>query len=114
MGMDMIGIYGLYALYRKILPPNVNPDTNIHKLLSIEIPRKKCPIICILNTNIIFCPISFLKYYAPLRSIDKYNDLFSSSSNFLNDYIRNYVMLSDKSLFMLSSKYQYQTLQWIL
>ena len=102
---NIIGVYGMYALYRRLIPPYVNPDTSMHKLLSC---KNTSPLISVMGTNLCFCPIEFLGKYAPLHTAVNED----SSSN--TGDITNYVTLLDKSITILSKGYQEQTLQWIL
>eukprot|EP00557_Chaetoceros_sp_GSL56_P001564 CAMPEP_0176500434 /NCGR_PEP_ID=MMETSP0200_2-20121128/13546_1 /TAXON_ID=947934 /ORGANISM="Chaetoceros sp., Strain GSL56" /LENGTH=1357 /DNA_ID=CAMNT_0017899095 /DNA_START=232 /DNA_END=4305 /DNA_ORIENTATION=- len=59
------GIYGLYCLYRRILPTNVAPDDKLHRSLCTLLPSK-CPIIPYFG-ELPFFPAEFLSRYAPLK-----------------------------------------------
>ncbi len=50
---DLVGGLCLYALYRKLLPPNVTPDAKLHKYMW-EI-QKVVPCVVLADT-VLFCP----------------------------------------------------------
>ena len=58
---DMVGIYGLYCLYRRLVPSNKSPDEKLHKMLCTSL----CPVISLYG-NISFMPTDFITKYAPL------------------------------------------------
>eukprot|EP00592_Proboscia_alata_P013642 CAMPEP_0194390340 /NCGR_PEP_ID=MMETSP0174-20130528/109434_1 /TAXON_ID=216777 /ORGANISM="Proboscia alata, Strain PI-D3" /LENGTH=1194 /DNA_ID=CAMNT_0039183581 /DNA_START=31 /DNA_END=3612 /DNA_ORIENTATION=+ len=60
---DMVGVYGLYALLRRLLPSNSIPDAKLHRSLSNVFPGKN-PVINLIG-NIAFSPVEFLTRYAP-------------------------------------------------
>ena len=60
---QLVGVYGLYALYRRILPSNEVPDAKLFKKLFVVFPSR-CPIINICG-DIAFFPTDFLVKYAP-------------------------------------------------
>jgi hypothetical protein len=54
--LDCAGIYAMYVLYRRLLPPNVVPDARLHKSLWSVFPA--------------MCPI--LELYGPLHFIPRW------------------------------------------
>lgn len=54
--LDCAGIYAMYVLYRRLLPPNVVPDAKLHKSLWGVFPA--------------MCPI--LELYGPLHFIPRW------------------------------------------
>ena len=62
--LDCAGIYAMYVLYRRLLPPNVVPDARLHKSLWSVFPA--------------MCPI--LELYGPLHFIPRW--VFREIRNF--------------------------------
>jgi len=62
---QLIGVYGMYALYRRILPSNEVPDAKLFKKLFLLFPDR-CPIINICG-DASFFPANFLVEYAPFE-----------------------------------------------
>ncbi len=60
----IVGIYGLYCLYRRLVPSNKVPDDKLHKSLCTVFPSV-CPIVPLFG-NVPFMPIDFITKYAPL------------------------------------------------
>jgi len=60
---DLIGIYGMYGLYRCLLPSHLSPDEAMHKSLSVDLPSI-CPILPLIGTtDVPFLPLKFLSRY---------------------------------------------------
>ena len=64
---SIIGVYGMYCLYRRLLPSNLEPDMKLHKTLWSLFPST-CPIINIYG-KLAFIPTAFLTRYAPLDRV---------------------------------------------
>lgn len=62
---QLIGVYGMYALYRRILPANEVPDGKLFKKLFLLFPDR-CPVINICG-DASFFPANFLMEYAPFE-----------------------------------------------
>ncbi|GMH64492.1 hypothetical protein TrRE_jg6565, partial [Triparma retinervis] len=62
---QLIGVYGMYALYRRILPANEVPDAKLFKKLFLLFPDR-CPVINICG-DASFFPANFLMEYAPFE-----------------------------------------------
>ena len=58
---ELVGVFGLYALYRRLCPANVPPDPKFYKKLWAV--QKDVPII-ILHAKIVWFPPDFLMKYA--------------------------------------------------
>ncbi len=61
---DMVGLYGLYCLYRRLVPSNKVPDEKLHKALCTVFPSTH-PVIPLYG-NASFMPLDFITKYAPL------------------------------------------------
>jgi len=62
---QLVGVYGMYALYRRILPANEIPDAKLFKKLFLIFPDR-CPVISICG-DASFFPANFLLEYAPFE-----------------------------------------------
>lgn len=58
----MIGIYGMYCLYRRLIPSHIAPDEKLHKALCTVLPSI-CPIISIFG-DLVFVPTDFISRYS--------------------------------------------------
>lgn len=79
------GIYGLYCLYRRLLPSNIAPDDKLHRSLYTLLPSK-CPIIPYFG-ELPFFPAEFLSRYAPLKGKmgkdqNTTDDIFAAAKKF--------------------------------
>jgi len=66
---DIVGIFGLYALYRRLCPPAVVPDSKLYRRLwSLQ---KEVPVV-VLHARALWFPPEFLVKYAPfdVRKLD--------------------------------------------
>lgn len=66
--LDCIGVYGMYILYRHLLPPNVVPDVKLHKSLWSVFPAM-CPIMEIYGPNCYFIPREFMMEYGSYKGV---------------------------------------------
>lgn len=62
---DMVGVYGLYALHRRLVPSNSVPDSKLHKQLMKVFPQL-CPIVNLIG-DLAFFPMDFMSQYAPFE-----------------------------------------------
>ena len=62
-----VGVYGMYCLYRRILPSHLIPDGKLHRSLWMDLPTKR-PIIP-LFFDASFLPREFLQRYAPYEGL---------------------------------------------
>ena len=62
-----VGVYGLYCLYRRVLPSHLIPDAKLHRALWITIPSKR-PVIPIF-ANAAFLPREFIMRHAPYEGL---------------------------------------------
>ena len=65
--LDCAGIYAMYVLYRRLLPPNVVPDTRLHKNLWSVFPVM-APILELYGP-LHFIPREFIMTYAPYKAV---------------------------------------------
>lgn len=65
--LDCVGIYAMYVLYRRLLPPNVVPDTRLHKNLWSVFPVM-APILELYGP-LHFIPREFIMTYAPYKAV---------------------------------------------
>mmetsp|Transcript_20449 Transcript_20449/g.44383 ORF Transcript_20449/g.44383 Transcript_20449/m.44383 type:complete len:1312 (+) Transcript_20449:63-3998(+) len=65
--LDCVGIYGMYVLYRHLLPPNIIPDAKLHKSLWSVFPAM-CPIMELYGP-LYFIPREFMMLYAPYKAV---------------------------------------------
>ncbi len=65
--IPIIGLYGLYCLYRRILPSQIAPDEALHRSLCTTLPSK-IPMMPLFG-SIPFYPVEFVGRYAPLDRI---------------------------------------------
>ena len=63
----VVGVYGLYCLYRRILPSHLIPDAKLHRALWMSIPSKR-PVIP-LFANAAFLPREFIMRHAPYEGL---------------------------------------------
>ena len=63
---DMVGVYGLYALHRRLVPSNFIPDSKLHKQLMKGFPQL-CPVVNLIG-DLVFFPLDFMSQYAPFES----------------------------------------------
>lgn len=61
----IVGLYGMYCLYRRLLPSHIAPDEKLHKFLCITLPSHR-PILPIFG-ELPFFPAEFISRYAPLE-----------------------------------------------
>ena len=66
--VDCIGVYGMYILYRHLLPPNVIPDVKLHKSLWSVFPAMY-PIMEIYGPNCYFIPREFMMKYGSYKGV---------------------------------------------
>ena len=71
---DLLGVYSLYGLYRRLLPNHIRPDEDLHCALSIDLPDL-CPTIPLFG-NIDLIPVEFIAQYTPLNP----NDVFDKDA----------------------------------
>lgn len=65
---ELVGLFGLYALYRRLCPPAVLPDAKLYKRLwSIQ---KEVPVVVLHARAIWFAP-EFLTKYAAYENVKK-------------------------------------------
>lgn len=62
---QLVGTFALYALYRKLLPPNVLPDAAFYKLLWETQSRVPCVTLC---GKVVWYSADFLLKYAPFAT----------------------------------------------
>lgn len=62
-----VGVYGMYCLYRRLLPSHLIPDGKLHRSLWMDLPTKR-PIIP-LFFDAPFLPREFLLRYAPYEGL---------------------------------------------
>jgi len=62
-----VGVYGMYCLYRRMLPSHLIPDGKLHRSLWMDLPTKR-PIIP-LFFDASFLPREFLQRYAPYEGL---------------------------------------------
>ncbi|GMI20777.1 hypothetical protein TeGR_g8871, partial [Tetraparma gracilis] len=62
---QLVGVYGLYAVYRRIVPANEMPDAKLFKKLFTTFPSK-CPIVPICG-DAAWYPTEFMMEYAPFE-----------------------------------------------
>lgn len=65
--LDCVGVYGLYVLYRHLLPPNLVPDAKLHKSLWSVFPAM-CPILELYGP-LHFIPREFVMIHAPYEAV---------------------------------------------
>mmetsp|Transcript_26731 Transcript_26731/g.55214 ORF Transcript_26731/g.55214 Transcript_26731/m.55214 type:complete len:1342 (+) Transcript_26731:142-4167(+) len=65
--LDCVGVYGLYVLYRHLLPPNLVPDAKLHKSLWSVFPAM-CPILELYGP-LHFIPREFMMIHAPYEAV---------------------------------------------
>jgi hypothetical protein len=58
---EVVGLFGLYALYRRLCPPNVLPDGKFYKRLWTV--QKEIPVV-VLHGKAVWFPPEFLMKYA--------------------------------------------------
>ena len=63
----IVGLYGLYCLYRRLLPSNIPPDEKLHKSLCVLLPSYR-PILPMFG-ELPFFPAEFISRYAPLERV---------------------------------------------
>ena len=61
---DLLGVYSLYGLYRRLLPNHIRPDEDLHCVLSIDLPGLYPTIPLFGNIDLI--PAEFIARYTPL------------------------------------------------
>ena len=101
---QLIGVYGLHALYRRILPANEVPDGKLYKKLFTLFPDR-CPMINICGDSAFF-PANFLMQYAPfeVKGLDQ-----SSVSKKAVEFVKRL----DASFEKQASQFKGQCLAWI-
>ncbi len=79
----LVGVYGLYALYRRLLPASQMPDAKLFKKLYTVFPSK-CPVINVCG-DVAFYPTTFMHTFAPfeVKGIDP-----SGVTKAANDYCK--------------------------
>lgn len=63
-----IGTYGLYCLYRRILPTHLVPDAKLHRSLWMDLPDR-FPFLALPGGGAAFVPRDFLVRYAPYEGL---------------------------------------------
>jgi len=66
--LDCIGVYGMYILYRHLLPSHAVPDAKLHKSLWSVFPAM-CPIMEIYGPNCCFIPREFMMKYGSYKGV---------------------------------------------
>ncbi|GMI01982.1 hypothetical protein TrST_g6111 [Triparma strigata] len=101
---QLVGVYGLYAMYRRILPPSEVPDGKLFKKLFTIFPDR-CPIVNICGDSIFF-PTNFMMEHAPFEV--KGVDLNSVGKKAVE-----FVKRLDASFEKQASQFKTQCLAWI-
>jgi len=101
---NIIGVYGLYALYRHIVPSKTAPDPKLYKRLWTVFPHK-CPMINIIG-DLTFTPCEFLVKYAQF-------DVKGIDPNSVQTTTLNYAKKLDEAFPAQAARFQKEALAWI-
>jgi len=102
--MDVISSMALYALYRRLMPPNLEPDAKLHKALWGV--QKLVPLV-VVSENVMWSTGDFLQAHAPLEI--KKPDPPNAAS-----YRRDYVKAFDAALAGRAASLTSQISAWLV
>lgn len=105
----IVGLYGMYCLYRRLLPSNIAPDEKLHKSLCTVLPSHR-PILSILG-ELPFFPAEFLSRYAPLDRIKGY---VPSNMDNIRLLAKKFLTKQDKTFCAKASMLYRQSMLWIV
>jgi len=103
----IVGLYGLYCLYRRLLPSNTPPDENLHKSLCVLLPSHR-PVLPMFG-ELPFFPAEFISRYAPLERVKGFTPITMDD---IRLQAKRYISKEDKNFVATVSELYRQGLLW--